>query len=152
MWQRSVGPDAVGAAGRGSTRRVGAAGSVVLVVLRPCAAQASRTYLVAPVKPLYRARPSHSRTRLQRLGLTQLGCKLRAEWSEADEALFALGMLWYLRPNKNVQRRYLPHKTLHQLQVGTLPRASFRRPGLLGWPVQARPTPADLPHPCPTPP
>jgi hypothetical protein len=87
---------------------------------------------------------------LQKLGLTELGCKLRAEWNEAEEALFALGMLWFRRPNKSVQRRYLPHKTLHQLQVGTLPGASFCRPGLLGRPVQARPTPADVPHPCPT--
>jgi hypothetical protein len=53
----------------------------------------------------------------QKLGLTELGCKLRSEWNEAEEALFALGMLWFRRPNKSVQRRYLPHKTLHQLQV-----------------------------------
>jgi hypothetical protein len=78
------------------------------------AAAAAATAEPAPSPPPRRTAP---RPPPQALGLSDLGCKLRAEWSEEDEASFALGMLWYLRPNKSVQRRYLPHKSLHQLQA-----------------------------------
>ena len=71
----------------------------------------------------------------QALGLPQLGAKLRAQWSEEDEARFALGMEWLLRPADRlcevkqglawvqafkVKASCLPHKSPSQLQVGPL--------------------------------
>ncbi|WIA30347.1 hypothetical protein OEZ86_000434 [Tetradesmus obliquus] len=51
----------------------------------------------------------------ERLGLGLLGWKLAASWSPQEELLFALGMLERYRLFAHMQPRYLPRRSVHEL-------------------------------------
>ncbi|KAF6259804.1 hypothetical protein COO60DRAFT_975261 [Scenedesmus sp. NREL 46B-D3] len=52
---------------------------------------------------------------VQKLGLSLLGAKLRAEWSPQEEILFALGMLEKYRNFRHINRVYLRRRSVHEL-------------------------------------